>query len=109
MKKPFKMSEMPSRKNLKTFINERLFGDAKVKKISTFSSFAIIFHVELKENEMHFCPSFAQIQSVQTYKHSSYIVYTISNDIYGYGSIISEINYFRRNPESAEKRNLTVI
>ena len=109
MKKPFKMSEMPSKKNLKTFINERLFGDAKVKRISTFNSFAIIFHVELKENEMHFCPSFAQIQSIQTYKNNSYIVYTINNDIYGYGSIISEIDYFRRNPESAKKRNLTVI
>lgn len=103
------MSEMPNKKNLKTFINERLFGGAKVKRISTYSTFAIIFQVELKENEMHFCPSFAQVQSIQTYKNNGSITYTINNDIYGYGSIISEIDYFRRNPESAAKRNLTII
>ena len=109
MKTKFNLSEMPTKKQFRIFVNERLFNGTKISRISTYSKSAIIFTVNLKAESMHFCPSFARIQSVSAFSKRAEIVYTVSNDIHGFGSIISEIDYFRRNPDSAAKRNLTVV
>ena len=101
--------KMPSKKDLKVFINEILNGGAKFQRFVYFNSDFIIFTVKLLPNICHFCPSFAKVQSIDNIKGKEKIVYTIDNNLHGFESIINEIDYFRRFPESAIKRNITVI
>jgi hypothetical protein len=91
---------MPSKKSLKVFLNERLFS-GKVKRIATYNKDCIIFHVKITDTKKFYAtPSFCEVQGIM----NNEITYTIPNNIHGFKSIIDEINYFRKFPESAKNR-----
>ena len=105
----FKLSSIATKAQVKRFINDRLHGEQKIKRISTYKKDVIIFETITPANGMVFSPTFCNIQSVSYKGGFLYTVLTINNTIHGIGSIISEIEYFRRNPKYAEERNITVI
>jgi hypothetical protein len=101
-----RFKKMPSKSKLKIYFNERhIHTKTKVKRIITYNKDYILFTASV--DKMAFGGKTFKLQSVSIgLKEATYYV---TNDIYGYGSIISEIEHFRRFPEDAKKRNITVI
>lgn len=113
MKNVIKFKDMPTKGNLKKFIEQRINCnnkaiDIKIKRISTYSAFCCIFSIQLQPNQMLFTPSFCKIQSIDTFKGRTNVILTISNDLHGYGSIVSENNFFKQSPSDLEKRNINL-
>lgn len=101
--------EMPNKSQLKIFLADRMKHINKSPKIriSTYNKEFCIYEVTTQSDIMQFCPTFARIQSVNF--EQSQVVYTINNDAFGYGSILSEIKFFNNNPNDAIKRNIRLI
>lgn len=101
-------------RKLRTYLNERLnFTEGipilnKVTRIYNFTTEHLFFEAEVPENHSIFENSY-KIQSVGYYNGRVIVTFYIKNDIHGYGSILSEINFWRNNQEHAEKRNITVV
>lgn len=104
-----KFNTMPSQKNLKIFILDRIQHinkDTKIR-IVKYDKSGCIYALKSKSDNMQFCPGFAKVQSIDF--RNKEVVYTIWNDTHGYWSILSEIDYFNRNPTEATKRNFKLI
>ena len=104
-----KFNTMPSQKNLKIFILDRIKhvnNDTKIRVIK-YDKSGCIYTLKSKLDPMQFCPSFAKVQSID-FKNKE-VVYTIWNDTHGYWSMLSEINYFKRNPTEAMKKGYNLI
>lgn len=107
--KEIKFSEMPSAKELKIFILDRIKHvnkDTKIRFVK-YNKSGCIYVLKSKKDPMQFCPSFAKIQSIDF--NNKEVVYSIWNDTYGYSAIFFEIDYFNRNPIEAQKRNFNLI
>jgi hypothetical protein len=105
-----KFKTMPSPKNLKLFILDRINHinkDTKIRLIKYDKTGAIYALKSGNLDRMQFCPSFAKVQSIDFINKE--VIYTIWNDTHGYWSILSEIDYFNRNPDEAMKRNFKLI
>jgi hypothetical protein len=108
-------ANMPNNKSLKIFLSERFSVNrdkagatiytAKDIKITNRKKDIIFFEVDIAKVGYIFSSSFAQIQ----YINKDIVHFYIKNDLHGFGSIVSEVDFFRKYPESAEKRKLTVI
>lgn len=104
-----KMNKVITKTELKKFLADRMrhINKCPVIRISTLNKEYCIYEVTTIGDKMQFCPTFARVQSVNFEKFQT--VYTINNDIYGFGSILNEINYFNSNPTEATKRNFKLI
>ena len=100
-----KAVNLPNKTQLKSFINSRLQFGAKVTKITSYKSDICFLTVTIKEGEHFFPNTFMHVQSMFVKKGIVYITCYIKNDIHGFGSIISENDYFKRFPEALEKTN----
>ena len=110
MKNQIKFKDMPKIGQLKKFIEQRLNCHnesiiIKIVHVGTYKAHVCIFDVELPASQMLFTPSFCHVQSVSNYRDKVKATLTISNDIHGYGSIISENNFFKKFPQDLEKTN----
>ena len=103
------MNKQINKTELKKFLADRIRHVNKSPKIriSTLNKDFCIYEVTTIGDKMQFCPTFARVQSVNFEKCQT--VYTINNDIYGFGSILHEIKYFNSNPTEATKRNFKLI
>jgi hypothetical protein len=104
-----KFKTMPSPKNLKLFILDSIMHlnkDTKIRLIKYDKTGAIYALKSGKLERMQFCPSFAKVQSIDFINKE--VVYTIWNDTHGYWSILSEIDYFNRNPIEAIKKGYNI-
>ena len=103
------LNKILTKTELKKFLADRMRHINKTPKIriSTFDKNFCIYEVTTVGDSMQFCPTFARVQSVNFTMYRA--TYTIDNDVLGYGSILSEIEFFNRNPNDAIKRNLTLI
>jgi len=103
------LNKILTKTELKKFLADRMRHINKTPKIriSTYNKNFCIYEVTTIGDTMQFCPTFARMQSVNFAKCQT--VYTVNNDIFGYGSILSEIEFFNRNPSDAIKRNLNLI
>jgi hypothetical protein len=101
--------EMPSKSQLKIFLADRMKHINKTPKIRIiqYNKNVCIYEVTTIGDRMQFCPTYSRVQSVNFARCQT--IYTIDNNIFGYGSILSEIEFFNRNPNDAIKRNLTLI
>lgn len=101
--------EMPTKAQMKTYITDRIQHINKNPKIRiiTYNNDFLIYEVITESDIMQFCPSFALVQSVNF--RTKAVIYTVTNDIYGYKIIIDEIDYFNRNPAEAIKKNYNLI
>ena len=107
--KEIKFNTMPSAKELKIFILDRikhLNKDTKIRFVK-YDKTGCIYVLKSNTDTMQFCPSFAKVQSID-FKNKE-VVYTIWNDTFGYWSILSEIDYFNRNPSEAIKKEYNLI
>ncbi len=111
MKNPeIKFNTMPSPKNLKLFILDRIKHinkDTKIRLIKYDKTGAIYALKSGNLDRMQFCPSFAKVQSIDFINKE--VIYTIWDDTHGYYSILSEIDYFNRNPDEAIKKGYNLI
>lgn len=97
---------LPKKKDLKIYINERLrHTNSKVKRFIKYDSEYILLIATV--DKMAFTGLSLQIQDVSIVNKE--VTYLIRNDIYGFGAIIDEIEYFRKFPNKATERNFTVI
>lgn len=104
-----KFNTMPSQKNLKIFILDRIKHvnkDTKIRVIK-YDKTGCIYTLKSNSDPMQFCPSFAKVQSIDF--RNKEVVYTIWNDTFGYWSILSQIDYFNRNPSEAIKKGFNLI
>ena len=103
------MNKIITKTELKKFLADRMRHINKSPKIriSTLNKDYCIYEVTTIGDKMQFCPTFARVQSVNFEKCQT--VYTINNDIFGFGSILNEINYFNSTPQDAQKRNFKLI
>ena len=101
--------EQLTKKQLKDFILDRMkhINPAAKLRFISYTKKVILYEITTKGDLMQFCPTFANVQSVEF--KSGKVVYWINYDIHGYKSILSEIDFFRRFPADAEKRNIKII
>ena len=101
-----RFKQMPKKSQLKIFINDRFSHlNNKVIRFISYKYDCILF--EVKIDKMAFTSNNFRLFDVNV--NNKKAVYSIDNNIYSMGSIINEINFFRRFPEKEKKRNFTVI
>jgi len=98
------LKNFPSKSELRTFFNDRLFS-GKVKRINTRNASCVIFTVQNSGNDLAFTPSYCRVQSIDFTKNQ--IIFTISKS--EYKSLMNDVIYWRNNPEKAQEMGFTVI
>ena len=97
------MKDFLTKKQFRVFVNDRLFN-AKVKRIVSFNKTGIIFTAVSKGTMAHNF-SYGYIQGVVfKRKETTYVVRYEEFKL-----ILNEVDYFRRDPNSAKKRKVTII
>ena len=93
-------TDMPSKSELKTFINRHLeTSSTKVKRIIHYSKTGALIEVSINPKNLLFSQSFMKIVEVNPMQMTA--ICDISNNLHGYGSILNEIAYFNAYPRKS--------